>query len=262
MKGTRSQAGTDWTNMSWSNWMDMTPSDWMDRMPLGWSGRSYGDLLRTKPSDWLTMVYGQGTTPGMGPTSTAAGQTRPFRFFYQREEEEEWRGEHRHERRHEHRHEEGCRHCGREDCECFCCLGDVDLAIYARVGEERVIPIVIENERRRDKDITLELSEWRTRGGRVAPVDTVLLEPKTFSLPSCAEQKVTLTVRTKSPEQTANQQGGENQERKVPTDVDDCFVATADLRLVGCDHRPLRIAIAILPRDCDAYWVECGCTCC
>jgi hypothetical protein len=129
----------------------------------------------------------------------------------------------------------------------------VDFAIYSRVGEERVVPILVENERRRDKQIALELSGWTTRGGKTAPVDTLQLEPKTFSLSACAEQRVSLVVKVRGPDPAGDQ--------KTP-DVDDCLVATADLRVVGCDHRPLRIAVAILPRDCDPYTVSCGCTCC
>jgi hypothetical protein len=132
----------------------------------------------------------------------------------------------------------------------------VDLAVYARVGEERVIPIVVENERRRERAIRLELSDWTTRGGRPSGVTTVLLEPTEFTLEPCGERKVMLTVRVSVAGAAADD------ERRMPADVDDCMVSIADLRLEGCDHRPLRIAIAVLPRDCDPYTVSCGCGCC
>jgi hypothetical protein len=48
----------------------------------------------------------------------------------------------------------------------------------------------------------------------------------------------------------------------VLPDVNDCLVAVGDLRVDGCDIRPVRIAVAILPRDCSAYQIECGCCCC
>jgi len=30
----------------------------------------------------------------------------------------------------------------------------------------------------------------------------------------------------------------------------------------GCEMRPVRIALALLPRDCADYKVDCGCSCC
>jgi hypothetical protein len=136
----------------------------------------------------------------------------------------------------------------------------VDLAVYARAGEQRVIPIVVENERRRDKQITLDLSNWTSKGGKESPVSTVLLTPESFTLAPCEEKEILLVVRVAD----LGQQPGasDNPDRPRVPDVDDCVVAVADLRLEGCDHRPLRIAVAILPRTCDPYRVECGCSCC
>jgi hypothetical protein len=91
-------------------------------------------------------------------------------------------------------------------------------------------------------------------------VDTVLLEPKTFTLAACGEQKITLVVKIRD-DGERGEQPGEGGHRPLP-DIDECLVATADLRLAGCDHRPIRIAMAILPRHCDPYTVTCGCTCC
>ena len=45
-------------------------------------------------------------------------------------------------------------------------------------------------------------------------------------------------------------------------DVDECTVLYADLRVEGCGIRPIRIALALLPRDCYAYEAECDCGCC
>jgi hypothetical protein len=55
--------------------------------------------------------------------------------------------------------------------------------------------------------------------------------------------------------------GEDDDGRRIP-DVDDCLVAVADLRIQGCETRPLRIAVAILPRDCSRYEVHCGDRCC
>ena len=262
MVSTRSQTQTDWTNMSLSDWMDITPSEWMDRMRSGWDA-SYADLMNTSPSDWWARLYNAGMSQPAAFVGTPAERQRPY-GAYERDPR------HRH-----HHHHDPCPRCGHDPCECYCCIGDVDLAVYSHVGEQRVIQMVIENERHREAEITLEFSDWTTRSGKAAPVETVLLEPKSFTLASCGEQNVTLVVKIGAAtdqtrttdaekEKAATEAGalaGTPDRTKLP-DVDDCLVATADLRLVGCDHRPLRIAVAILPRDCDPYRVHCGCTCC
>jgi hypothetical protein len=45
-------------------------------------------------------------------------------------------------------------------------------------------------------------------------------------------------------------------------DVDDCHVAVADLCIEGCDSRPIRIAVALLPRVCNSFDIHCDCACC
>ncbi len=252
MRGTRNRIREDWTsttpadwmNTSLSDWMDITPSEWMDRMRTVWE-RSSGNLLRanpmTNPFDWWSTLYGLGGSQ----TGQSTQRTQP-----------------------RHRRETECRRCESESCECACCIGDVDLVIDARVGEQRVIPIVIENDRHREKQIDLEISEWTTRGGRVAQVETRLLEPRSFVLPSCGEQNVTLVVNISGAKRQDTNQSNETgataeaAAQQAPVDVDTCLVAIADVRLIGCDIRPLRIAVAILPRDCDPYRVDCGCACC
>jgi hypothetical protein len=289
----------DWTDMTMTDWMEMSAADWMNRALSGWD-RSYGEFMRTTPSEWLEMMFRPGMGMGMGrwrprQRSEQYGRDRSRRGYKSRYEDDDrydWKshGRDRHHDRdhddcdhhdHDHHHVHGrCRRCGRDSCECYCCIGDVDLAVYARLGEQRVIPIVVENERHREKQVTLELSNWTTRGGKEAPLETVILEPKTFTLAPCGEQTVTLVVRTRvdseddqqptpapspapptTPPNASEIVRGPSDRREVP-DVDDCVVVTADLRLVGCDHRPIRIAVALLPRDCDPFMVSCGCACC
>lgn len=254
-------------SMTPSDWMNMTPSDWMNRTSSGWWNKSVGDLMNAKPADWWTMMSGSGSVAGTGP-STGTGATGSQSHHHHHHSCGGCHERHHHEGHHHkgpHHEHDCCRRCGSDPCQCQCCIGDVDFAVYSRVGEQRVIPIVVENERRREKQITLELSGWTTRSGKPAPVDTVLLEPKTFTLAACAEQKITLIVKIRS-DDAANPNPNPNQdqppERNPLSDVDDCLVATADIRLIGCDHRPIRVAVAILPRDCDPYEVSCGCTCC
>jgi hypothetical protein len=256
-----SRPQTDWMNMTPSDWMSMAPSDWMDRTFSGWWSRSPADLMRTTPSDWLAAMFGPGTPMGMW--SPPRPTDRPDHRGHGRHGEREHHG-HRHH--HYHHHERCCRRCGADPCECYCCIGDVDLAIYSRLGEQRVIPIIVENERHRDKQITLELSDWTTRGGKAAPLKTVLLEPKAFPLAACGEKKVTLVVSVggddlQNATGSTTERSSESDRTALP-DVDECLVAVADLRVVGCDHRPICIAVAILPRNCDPYTVTCGCTCC
>jgi hypothetical protein len=142
--------------------------------------------------------------------------------------------------------------CHRDPCHCNCCIVNADLIVYARLGEVRVIPLYLENSWRRERKITTELSPWTSRGGNPAPVRGKLLPPAPeFILPPCGHHKLTLVVEI----------GSIDEENRLP-DVDDCTVAYADLCVRGCDIRPIRIAIAILPRDCEAYEIECGCQCC
>lgn len=146
------------------DWMNLTPSDWMDRYVPGWRQSSYGNLLEAKPADWLGWIYPQyaGGAGGMArrqspeilPRDRTHTRGCRCRDCVERE----------------------CRRCDPDPCECYCCIGDVDLVLYARVGEQRVIPIEVENPRRREKSVTVELSGWRTRGGGAAPVDTISVE--------------------------------------------------------------------------------------
>jgi hypothetical protein len=156
-----------------------------------------------------------------------------------------------------------CHDCAIEPCECICCVGDVDTVVYTRVGERRVLPVEIENERRREAKVKLELSEWTTRAGNPAPVRAVLEPAEEFALEPCGRHKVTLILEVSaSQDDAANKTAGKRDALELPRDVESCLVAIADLRLVGCEHRPIRLAAAILPRYCDPFRIGCGCGCC
>jgi hypothetical protein len=149
--------------------------------------------------------------------------------------------------------------CRQDDCHCRCCIGDdIDLVVYSRVGERRVVPITISNERRRERDVTLELSAFKSKGGRDVPVTGAIVGASTFALAPCEERAVTIVVESSEP-------GSSDGDVDTPTsvDVDDCLVAVADLRVEGCDIRcPIGMAVVLLPRDCDTFDVMCGCGCC
>jgi hypothetical protein len=151
-----------------------------------------------------------------------------------------------------HHHDDDCG-CAPDSCHCSCCIGDADLVVYARLGEQRVVPITIENSRRRERSIDLELSEWATHGGRSVDLQAAVDPAEPFELGPCQERAVMLLLDLPS----RGQGEGEG-----PSDVDDCTVAYADLRVKGCDMRPIRIAVALLPRDCATYVVDCHCGCC
>lgn len=145
--------------------------------------------------------------------------------------------------------------CAPDDCSCRCCVADSDLLVEARVGERRVVPITIENHWRRERDIELELSSWTTSHG--VQIGGQIVGPTAFTLEPCGEAKVVLVVEIGGG--THDDKASENRQQ---ADVADCVVEYADLRVKGCDIRPIRIAVAVLPRDCDAYVVDCRCGCC
>jgi hypothetical protein len=149
--------------------------------------------------------------------------------------------------------------CRQDDCHCRCCIGeDLDLVVYSRVGERRIVPISISNERRRERQVTLELSGFKSRGGREVPVTGSIVGESTFALAPCEERAVTIMVEASEPGTPAT-----DVNTTTPTDVDDCLVAIADLRVDGCDIRcPIGIGVVLLPRDCDTFDLRCGCGCC
>jgi hypothetical protein len=147
----------------------------------------------------------------------------------------------------------GCR--GECDCHCDCCICDSDVVVHARCGESRRIPITFENDTRRDREVTLELSKFTTAGGRDLQWPATLSETK-FTLRPCGEHTVIVSVDVRCdqvPGDVANQQAGA---------VDRCEVGYGSLRADGCTVRPVMMAVAVLPNDCDAYRCPCGGCCC
>lgn len=149
----------------------------------------------------------------------------------------------------------GCRE-SQCDCHCECCVCDADVLVHARCGEVRRIPITFENDTRREKPVTLDLGKFVTAGGRDLGW-TAELSDTQFTLAPCGEKLVNLavTVRcnpTPSLDRPNNQAGS----------VDRCEVGYATIRAEGCLTRPVVVAVAVLPDDCDAYRHPCGCGCC
>ena len=170
------------------------------------------------------------------------------------------------------RHGCECPCCKSDPCACRCCIADCDLLVEARVGERRIIPVTIENHWRRERPIELELSTWTKITDDIA-VRGELLSDAAFTLAPCGVAHVVIGVTVGrgdgaapvDPKGNPIRGGGPNEPeggQRVLPDLDHCGVAYADLRIKGCDLRAIRIAVAVLPRDCDAYVVDCACGCC
>ena len=152
--------------------------------------------------------------------------------------------------------------CGCNDhnnCNCQCCVADADLLIRARAGERRVVPITIENSYRREREIELEMSGWTTAHDKAVNVKSSVLSPIKFVLAPCEEHIIKIAAEI-IVQRDSDNTTGEN--GRIDLDVDTCQVVYADLRIRGCDIRPIRIAVAILPCDCETYHADCQCTCC
>lgn len=176
--------------------------------------------------------------------------------------------------------------CGCDDGHCECCVCDADVLVHARCGELRRIPLTFENDTRRERPVTLDLGQFASSGGRDLGWKAQLSETQ-FTLRPCDEHTVTLLVQIRCGDaSTPNKPGTPSPEpvpgEKVPDrerperdeiavaaladrrfgSVDRCEVGYATLRAEGCLTRPVVVAVAVLPDDCDAYRHPCGCGCC
>lgn len=197
----------------------------------------------------------------------------------------------RHESRRHHSHECGhqggcadsddeCDGCGHHhrDCRCECCIVDADIVVYARCGELRVIPIEVTNDTRRAReDVEVEVSDVRSAGGRVLPWSCALRPAGTLHLEPCSTTKLELGVHIVCDERKPQPQPAKQARTEEPAgdvvtqlmdlrrdlpDVDRCEVGYVTVRLGGCLVRPIVVAIAVQPLECDAYRTGCSCSCC
>ena len=139
-------------------------------------------------------------------------------------------------------------------------IGDVDLVVYTRLGEMRVVPVEIHNPRRREREIEIELSEFTTRGGKPAGVQAVVLGAGKVTLGPCETHELIL----RHPGRHRRWPG---HGRRTHANDGYPMSTTASSPLptcgsTGCDIRPQRVALAILPRRCAAYEVACKHGCC
>ena len=174
---------------------------------------------------------------------------------------------------------------------CDCCVPGADVVVRARAGEVRVVPFTLHNPWRREREVTLEVGPWHGCDGDDLVVRAFLEEQKVVLAP-CEDRVVRLLVSTRGtgdddssgarkaalvsedgpadvedePVRATAAAAREPVDAPVGTggrltDVDSCVSAYADVRFEGC-ARPQRVAVVVLPAECDAVDVGCDCGCC
>ena len=170
------------------------------------------------------------------------------------------------------------------DCRCECCIVDADYVVYARCFERRLVPIRdrerhaegprgrhARGERRAERrrpGAALEghrpAGNHRSRSRRAAP-------PRSTCSSRSAVATATTTMEVKHDTKASRRSEGDRAAQAAEAasrtdvelaDVDDCEVGYVTIRVDGCLIRPIVVAIAVLPRDCDAYHAGCSCSCC
>jgi hypothetical protein len=164
----------------------------------------------------------------------------------------------------------GCdkQHHHEHDCHCSCCICEADAVEFVHCGERRLIPLLFENDTRRERDVKLELGAFATRGGQELGWQASFSESE-FRLPPCGRKTIMLDVAVecgklvRQPQQPGQPNVAEPNDvvNRLPS-VDECKVGYATVRAEGCLVRPLVVAVAVLPNDCGAHKAGCGCGCC
>ncbi|SDP65606.1 hypothetical protein SAMN04489867_3327 [Pedococcus dokdonensis] len=171
-----------------------------------------------------------------------------------------------------------------------------DVIVRARVGEVRVVPFRLHNPWRREREVSLEVGPWHGCDGDDLQVRAVLEEEKLVLAP-CEDRVVRLLVSVRSTgddgsstsrdaaDQATDKQADSKADdapakaaraaaatarepvdvvvgpRGRGKDVESCVSAYADVRFEGC-ARPQRVAVVVLPAECDPVDVGCDCGCC
>ena len=184
--------------------------------------------------------------------------------------------------------------CCRDACDC--CVPEADVIVRARAGELRVVPFRLHNPWRRDREVSLEIGPWHVCSGDEDLEVRAVLEEDTIVLKPCEDRVVRLLISTRgtigdgSPRTRNSTDGRDPAEPAEPadtpartakparaagrkpvdvavdttrrtTDVAACVSAYADVRFEGC-ARSQRVALVVLPAQCDAVDVGCDCGCC
>jgi len=159
---------------------------------------------------------------------------------------------------HHHTHDCGSR--------CHCCVPDVDVLLHARAGERRVVPFLLRNPWRREREVSLAVGRWQMSDGGRLEVQSSLDAGESLTLQPCEERVVRLIVSVraicdegkepkKAPDTRQDQSRGQS-----GCDVEHCVSAYADVRFEGC-ARPQRVGLVVHPASCDAVELPCECGC-
>ena len=190
---------------------------------------------------------------------------------------------------------DGCHDsCCRDACDC--CVPEADVIVRARAGEVRVVPFRLHNTWRREREVSLEVGPWHLCSGDDDLEVRAGLEEDEIVLKPCEDRVVRLLISTRggNADGSSSTRDAKNADdpavpaesadatakaakptraagrkpvdvavdtRRRTTDVDSCVSAYADIRFEGC-ARPQRVAVVVLPAECDAVDVGCDCGCC
>ncbi|MFL6240386.1 MAG: hypothetical protein ACJ735_12930 [Actinomycetes bacterium] len=158
----------------------------------------------------------------------------------------------------------GCAHghCGCEPCDC-CTPRDADLVVRMRIGERRIVPVVVVNEWRRERTVTVGLSEWTgCPGDPAASVTGAVLPRGELTLGPCERRELIVELAAQPADKTGTADKARRPVEGVLTDIRVCATYCAELTVEGCSHKPVRLAAQVLPRTCDEYEIDCRCDCC
>lgn len=155
----------------------------------------------------------------------------------------------------------GCR-CQQEDCGCKCCVRCADTVQYAYCGETRKIPVTFDNDSRRERQVSLQISDFASDAGRPVGWRTSLSE-EGFTLGPCSRKTILITVAIDcNQDKTGRTKAAAAEAARNQAVIESCQVAYARLSADGCLIRPLIVAVAVLPDHCGARTIDCLCDGC
>src|SRR5665647_2412529 len=123
--------------------------------------------------------------------------------------------------------------------------------LHARAGEERVIPFLLRNPWRREREVAVAVGAWHVCEGGRLEVRSEVDAGESLTLQPCENRVVRLGVRvrgicydtTNTKDDTkGDPKSGPMDERRFGCDVESCASAYADVRFEGC-ARPQRVAV-------------------
>lgn len=158
-----------------------------------------------------------------------------------------------------HRHAE-CRGC-RGRCECNGCGADADVVLTARVGERRVVPIEVRNPTHRDVVVSIDPGPWTSCDGNQLAVRSAVRPDGDVTIAGCSSREFLLVVEVGGAIDEPGKPGDVRNDYRQDVPLRCCTTLTSDMRINGCGTT-LRVAINVLPLDCDPVEVTCcGCCC-